>query len=191
MLAVKTRRLSMSYPAFIRAPHPKTEIRPHRHTIRRVLKSDWVAQKKIHGHRAQIHVPATDDLRLIVYNRHGVPHKKPMQGVLAKEVRRIFKPKSGWTILDAEWHKPLDRLYVFDMLKFCDESLRDCSFLERWEMLPRLYRSDRIETLGLIRSLSDCIDVLEDEDPLIEGLVFRAGNTAGFHDTTIVRCRKA
>src|SRR4051812_33976707 len=93
---------------YIRAMHPKSEILPRPELIRRILDSGWVGQLKIHGHRAQIHLSANEKDAVVVYNRQGKPHKKALDPKIIVELRRIFGPKRGWTVLDAEWLKGED-----------------------------------------------------------------------------------
>lgn len=175
---------------FIRPMHPKTEIRPDPAAIRRILNRGWCAQKKIHGHRAQIHIPADKDQPLLVFNRQGQVHKKDLEDHLEAELRRLFTPKQGWNVIDAEWLKPEKRIYIFDYIKFQDKILSSLPFGKRFEFLPRIFSSDCLEVLPLIKTVQGCMDVLNTNDELIEGLVLKSMVTPGFHDSSIVRCRK-
>jgi ATP-dependent DNA ligase len=170
--------------------HPKTEIRPERTAIKRILDQGWAGQLKIHGHRAQIHIPA-DATPVHVYNRQGQFHAKLLPESLVSELRRIFGPKDGWTVLDAEWLKGTDRLFVFDILKREGSILDSMTYSQRWDLLPRVYSSESIETLPLLRTVDKCMDALEQAAGMehVEGLVLRALNTSGFSDTSIIRCR--
>ena len=175
---------------FIQAMHPKTEISPTVASVERILKAGWAGQSKIHGHRAQIHLPADEKLEAIAYNRQGNTHRKLLPDEIVQELRRIVKPKSGWTVLDTEWLKPEGKLYVFDILKLNDKLLRQLSYEERYKLLPRLYISRHVQTLPLLTTASKCMEVLASTDEHIEGLVFKSLGTRGFEDTSIVRCRK-
>lgn len=181
---------SVSTSAFIRPMHPKTEIRPDRAAIKRVLDMGWAGQLKIHGHRAQLHVPADAAQPVRAYNRHGQLHKKTLPKPVEAELRRLFAPKSGWSVLDAEWLKGEDKIFVFDYVKREGELLSSLGYLARWELLPRVYASPCIETLGLLRTVDKCLEALASTDPHVEGLVFKALETPGFADTSIVRCRR-
>lgn len=186
-----TRRRTVAHPSpFIRPMHPKTGIRPVPEAISRILDSGWVAQLKIHGHRAQIHVPADRDEPIWVFNRHGAQHKKLMPEPMVAEIRRVFTPTTGWNVVDAEWIKGEDKLYVFDFLKRDGELLRKMPFPQRWQLLPRLYLSPHIQTLPLIRDLKGCLEALDERQPHIEGLVFKSLTSPGFADTSIIRCRR-
>ena len=160
----------MASPPFIRAMHPKTEIRPEPVAVRKILNLGWIGQVKVHGHRAQIHIPADPKKQIVVYNRHGQPHRKKLPDALDKELRRIFGPHDDWTVLDAEWLKDKDKIYVFDLLKLNGQSLRTYTYKERWELLPRVYRSDNIETLPVLRSVDECMETLASTDDRVEGL---------------------
>ncbi len=177
--------------AYIKAMHPKTEISPTLSSVQKILKSGWVGQMKVHGHRAQIHLSADLDQEPVVYNRQGQPHKKLLPDEMLGELRRVFHLEKGWTVIDAEWIKPLDKLYLFDVLKSNDEILRRLSYGERWKFLPRSYLSPHLQTLPFLTTVEKCMEILEgpDEDH-IEGLVFKSLTSSGFEDTSIIRCRK-
>lgn len=185
-----SRRTALPPSVYIRAMHPKTEIRPDPAAMKRVLDMGWAGQLKIHGHRAQFHVSADPADEVLAYNRQGVFHKKEVPDDVAAELRRLFKPDTGWTVVDAEWLKQENRIYVFDLLKKEGVPLRGKTYQERYDLLPRLYISPIVETLPLLKSLDKCVQALEKDDPIIEGLVFKALDTPGFNDTSIVRCRK-
>lgn len=180
----------MSESVFIRAMHPKTEISPTLPAVTKILKAGWVGQMKIHGHRAQIHISADPKEKVVAYNRQGREHKMLLPDKIAGELRRIFEPKSGWTVIDAEWLKPEGKLFVFDLLKQNDQLLRKLSYGERFALLPRSYISPCVKTLPILSTPEKCMAVLATPDEYIEGLVFKSLNTKGFSDTAIVRCRK-
>ena len=185
-----TRRAVLKTSAFIRPMHPKTEVRPDPSTIRRILESGWVGQLKIHGHRSQIHVPASRSDDVIVYTRQGGLHKKLLTPEMLSEIRRLYTPQKGWNVIDAEWLKPEDKLFVFDLVKKDGELLSRLPYPERWKLLPRAFISPRISTLPLLETLRDCLSAFESHDPHVEGLVFKSRTTPGFEDTSIVRCRR-
>lgn len=180
----------MSRSSFIRAMHPKTEISATPAAIEKILRAGWVGQMKIHGHRAQIHLPADTGEEPIAYNRQGRRHAKLLPEKIIKELRRVFHPESGWTVIDTEWLKPENKLFVFDVLKLNGESLRGLTYKERWEKLPKLYISPHVQTLPILTTLEKCLQVLASSEDYIEGLVFKAPFSKGFEDTSIVRCRK-
>lgn len=173
--------------SYILAMHPKTEISPTRASLEKTLKAGWIGQTKIHGHRAQIHVSATE---VIVYNRQGRPHAKALSIEITDELRRLFKPGESFTVLDAEWLKPQNKVFLFDILKRDGQLLNRQTYRERHAQLPRSYISKHVKTLPLLTTLERCLEVLADPDPLVEGLVFKA-DRKGFEDTSIVRCRKS
>lgn len=190
IVALLARRFPVSTSPYIRAPHPKSGIRPRAEAIQRILESGWVAQHKIHGHRVQIHVPADPKTPLRMLNRQGQTHRKAVPKPMEAEIRRLFQPTTGWNVVDGEWLKDEGKIYVFDFLRHEGEVLRRLTFPERYEKLPRLYLSPHLSTLPLIRDLKGCLDALESDKPWIEGLVFRSLTTPGFPDTSIIRCRK-
>ena len=183
-----TRQSPVTSPPYIRAPHPKTGILPEPSTIKRILGTGWVGQTKIHGHRCQLHVPAEGAKGVIAFTRQGKRHAKAMSDAMLKEVVRLFRPETGWNVVDAEWLKPEDKLFVFDYLKKEGRLLSKLAFPQRFELLPRAYISPHITTLPLLRDLKQCLDVLGSTDPHVEGLVFKSLTRIGFADTSVVRC---
>jgi ATP-dependent DNA ligase len=185
----RSEQSSLDTPVFVRPIHPKTEIRPLPEAMSKFLAAGWVAQLKIHGHRAQIHISSDPKVAITVFNRHGQVHKKELPDGMVSELRRIFSPNIGWNIIDAEWIKTEDRLFVFDFLKQDGKLLRRLSFLERWKLLPRSYLSPHIQTLGVFTSLEECVTALKKTPEYIEGLVFKS-SSPGFEDSSIIRCRR-
>ena len=174
---------------FIKSMHPKTSILPERSTIQRILKLGWVGQKKIHGHRAQFHLSSSTD-EIFAYNRHGQQHKKKIPADLKNLLYEYMPVSEGWTVLDCEWLKKEGLVYVFDVLKHNGTALNHLSYRERFEFLPR-FTKHSVQTLPLIRSVDKCLEVLDSNEPYIEGLVFKSLSSKGFKDTSIIRCRKS
>ncbi len=175
---------------FIKSMHPKSEIAVDPLTIRRILSNGWWGQLKIHGHRAQIHIPADPSAEILVYTRQGKGHAKAMGPLMVSELRRLLTPSKDWSIVEAEWLKGVDRLFLFDYLKKDGESLEKLSYEERWLLLPKEYISPVIETLGILKTAEECLAVFADPSPHIEGLVFKARKSPGFSNHSIIRCRK-
>lgn len=180
----------MSASVYIKSMHPKTEIRPTPEAVAKILAIGWAGQLKIHGHRAQIHLPADPEKEVVVYNRQGRPHKKLLPEMIEVELRRILKPESDWTVIDAEWLKPENKLFLFDILKLNGENLRRLTYEDRYKLLPRAYLSPFVQTLPLLTTQEKCLAALASPEEHIEGLVFKALKSKGFDDTSIVRCRK-
>ncbi len=185
-----TRRRLMSRSVYIKAMHPKTEISPTLASVQKILAAGWVGQMKVHGHRAQIHLSADNGEEAIAYNRQGNPHKKLLPDEIVAELRRIFDLEDGWTVIDAEWLKPENKLYIFDVLKSNDKILRGSTYAERFKLIPQLYISPYIQTLPLLSTAEKCMEVLGRTEDWVEGLVFKSLNSKGFEDTSIVRCRR-
>ena len=186
---ILTRKVPLRSSLFLRPMHPKTEIRPRVDAIQRVLDAGWVGQLKIHGHRAQIHISADPQEPVTLYNRQGQVHKKDISPLMLSELRRVFGPTSGWNVLDGEWLKPEERIYVFDFIKQENLLLNRLNFQERWHKLPRAYLSPCLQTLPYLTTLAQCLEALALPSENIEGLVFKS-LTPGFEDTSIIRCRK-
>ena len=176
--------------AFIRSMHPKSEISPTLPAIEKILKSGWLGQMKVHGHRAQIHLPADPEVEPLAYTRQGQPHKKLLPPEIIAELGRLFTVQKDWTVIDCEWLKPANKLYLFDILKLDGEILRRLTYAERYALLPRDFLSPHIQTLPLLRTANKCMDLLTSPLAHVEGLVFKSPTTKGFEDSSIVRCRK-
>jgi ATP-dependent DNA ligase len=185
-----SRRVVLMSSRYVRAPHPKTEIRPAAASIQKVLDAGWVGQLKIHGHRVQLHVPADEDEKILAYNRMGQLHKKELPEPMISEIRRLLSPHEGWNIVEGEWIKPKDKIFLFDFLKKDGQLMNRLPFVDRWKLLPREYLSPFIKTLPLVTGLERCLQILAQNDEDVEGLVFKSASP-GFGDTTIVRCRRA
>lgn len=177
--------------SFIRPMHPKTEIRPKREAIEKILNLGWVGQLKVHGHRAQIHLSSDPHRDPIVYNRQGKPHQKSLTPAMVAELRRIFMPQSGWTVLDAEWLKSQEKIFVFDLLRSEGKTLNQMTYQDRYPLIPRAYISPHFLTLPLLETLEKCIDALQSSESWIEGIVLKSISTPGFEDTSVIRCLKS
>lgn len=180
----------MAHSLYIRAPHPKTEIRAEESAIRRVLEAGWVGQTKIHGHRAQIHISADPHQMPLVYNRQGNPHQKALSPEIVAELRRLFTPSTGWNAIDAEWLKAEDKFFIFDFLKKDGQILSRESFADRYRRIPTHFISPHFQVLPLLTRVEKCLEILASPADHIEGLVFKSPTTIGFADTAIIRCRK-
>jgi ATP-dependent DNA ligase len=170
--------------------HPKTEIRPTPDAVEKILRKGWVGQMKVHGHRAQIHISADAEVETIVYNRQGRKHAIELSEEIVRELSRILPLNEGWTVLDAEWLKPEKKIFLFDVLKLDGKSLRSLTYEERYKLLPRAFISPHVKTLPLLPTLGKCMEVLGSQEEYVEGLVFKAPNSKGFEDTSIIRCRR-
>jgi hypothetical protein len=175
---------------YIPAMHPKTEILPDPAAIRKILDAGWVGQLKVHGHRVQLHIPSDPKEALIAYNRQGKRHAKELSAPIISELLRLFRPKKGWNVIDAEWLKPEERIFIFDFLKLEGEMLWLRTYPERWNLLPRAFLSPHLVVLPLLRDLASCLKVLQTPSPHSEGLVFKSSTSVGFSDSSIVRCRR-
>ena len=184
------RKKKMQLPAFIRPIHPKTEINPDPPSIEKVLKLGWWGQTKIHGHRAQIHLHADPNVEPVAYTRSGKIHSKDLEPSIVSELRRVFKPQLAWSVVDVEWLKKEQKLYIFDYLKKDDKVLVSLSYRERYNLIPRDFISPHIEVLSILKNLNDCLAVLQDKRSWVEGLVFKSPNSYGFSDSSVVKCRK-
>jgi ATP-dependent DNA ligase len=174
---------------FIRPMHPKTEIRPTREAVEKILQAGWIGQLKIHGHRAQIHLSVDASDPILAYNRQGQLHSKEIPEKIVTELHRYFSPTTGWNVIDAEWLKDEDKVFVFDFIKKDGELLNRLTYSERWKLLPRAFISPHLQTLGIVTNLEQCLEVLQRREDRLEGLVFKS-SSPGFEDSSIIRCRQ-
>ena len=94
--------------------------------------------------------------------------------MIVAELRRILRPEDHWTVLDAEWLKPENKLYLFDVLKLNGENLRRLTYEERYKLLPRAYLSPFVQTLPLLTTTEKCMKALSSTEEQVEGLVFKS-----------------
>lgn len=179
------------YPSkFIKTGHPRKELLPDPQVFRRILSEGWWGQCKMHGHRAQIHISASPEDGCFAFNRHGNLHARPLEAEMVTELRRILAPQKGWSAIEAEWLKPEKKLFLFDYIKKDDEVLSALNYEERYNLLPRLYLSPFVSTLVVLRSVEECLDMMKNPSPDVEGIVFKSRYSKGFSDLSMIRCRK-
>jgi ATP-dependent DNA ligase len=175
---------------FLKTGHPEKEIRADVQTFRRILEEGWWGQAKIHGHRAQIHISAAVEDSCLVFNRHGRLHAKLLDPEIVAELRRILSPQSDWSTIEAEWLKSERKLFLFDYIKKDGKVLSSLNYEERYQLLPRLYLSPFVSTLAILRTAEECMEIMKDPSPHIEGLMFKSRHSKGFSDFSMIRCRK-
>jgi ATP-dependent DNA ligase len=173
---------------FIKCQHPNHAIAPERFAIERVIKSGWIAQKKMNGHRLQIHIGPEG--QLTAYTRHGRVHTQKLSNEL-KFSFESYRDKDGWLCLEGEWLKSENQVYLFDILRYKSNTLSFQTYRERLKILKSIFHiSGQIKLLRTYKKVDDCLRILEGKDEHIEGLVFKAFDTKGWPDTAIVRCLK-
>lgn len=173
-------------PYFIAPPqHPKKSVEPTREAISRVMGLGFAAQRKVDGHRAQIHIKA--DGEVVAFTRQGLRHSKKIPVDLS-----LFRPTKGWTVIDAEWQKAENKIYVFDLLVQESKYLAAETYEDRHRLLLQHFvaLAPGISILPLIRDVDRALQILADKDRYTEGLVLRHIQAKGFPDSAIIRCRK-
>lgn len=177
-------------PFFITCQHPKATTSPDRESIKRLLAMGFAGQRKVHGHRAQLHVSATGEL--VAFTRQGTRHTAALPAATVEHLATNYRPKTGWTVLDAEWQKQESKIYLFDLIKLGTKSLQTLNYEQRYaELRGQFVIGPGLAFLVLLRDVAACEAVLADGSPYTEGLVFRELRAPGFHDTSIIRCRKS
>lgn len=175
-------------PRFIPSQHPKHSVRPTLDQVRELLRLGWVGQPKIYGHRLQVHVSPEGEL--CEFTRHGTRHTKQLSSEL-KASLKAYADKTGSNVFDAEWVKPLNQIFLFDILRVKGETLSFSTYEERYRILRDLFQiSPHIKLLKILKTEKDCMSVLEGDDQHVEGLVFKSWDSKGWPDSAIVRCLK-
>lgn len=173
---------------FMKQQHPTSGIQPDAETIKRIMATGWVGQKKINGRCAQIHVAATGEV--IAYTRHGDRHTLPLSQSIQQKLVQHFAPSQGFNVIVGEWQPTIKMLFTFDTLAQEGERLDGLTFPERFKLLPRDFIDPEIQVLPLIKTLAAAMKVFESEDPYVEGMVFKSSTSKGWPDSAIIRCRR-
>jgi ATP-dependent DNA ligase len=173
---------------FIPPQHPKAGISCNRESIEKIIKLGWIAQKKIDGARAQIHISHMGDI--VAFTRKGTRHTVTMQPEIILFLLEHYRPEKDWNVIDCEWLRYKGKLFIFDVLKWNGESLSGLTYLERYNMLfEKPVITKHCQILSMIKTFKKCMSTLEKE-PELEGLVFKAITTRGWPNTAIIRCRQ-
>jgi len=174
---------------FISSQHPKNSVTPTGEQIREYLKLNWIGQAKMNGHRLQIHI--TPKGQLTCFTRQGTLHTKKLPPELEASFLQ-YVDRDGILVLDGEWIKSSDQVWLFDVLKYQGRTMMFSSYKERYGILKSIYAiAANIKLSRVLKKEKDCFKVLADPDEIIEGLVLKAWETKGWPDTAIVRCLKS
>ena len=60
----------------------------------------------------------------------GQELRQGLEEAMVAELRRVFTPSIDWNVIDAEWLKPEEKLYVFDLLKRDGETFQTMEVTE-------------------------------------------------------------
>lgn len=183
-----TSRRQMKPNGFIVCQHPNHAIAPQREAIERVLKMGWTGQQKMNGHRLQIHI--SPKAEITTYTRHGRLHTQKLSTEL-KFSFEAYADSDGYICLEGEWLKSENQVYLFDILRYKSDTLLFQTYRERYKLLKSIFQiSPHIKLLKTHNKVDDCLRILANKDPKVEGLVFKSLDTKGWPDTAIVRCLK-
>jgi ATP-dependent DNA ligase len=178
---------------FITPIHPKTSIKPEQEAIARVLKLGWVAQAKINGRRLQLHVSSCG--KIIAYNRQGNRHTLTLPLKLRNRILTVCKPDTGVNVFDCEWYTPTQQIFLFDLIALEDKVFSMKTYEERFELLVKFadwgsFKDTCLVLLPWITDIDEAMGIIHMDDEIIEGLVFKARNSKGFQNTSVIRCRR-
>ncbi len=169
---------------FIKSQHPKSNISPAK--IQDLLSRGWVAQEKINGHRLQIHISLDG---ITCYTRQGTKHTQKLSPELIEAFQAYCE--YGWAVFDSEWHKPTNQVFIFDILRLNNETLNSKTISERFKILKSIFRiAPNIKLIKCLGTAGECMNVMQDNNSLVEGLVFKLWESTGWSDDAILRCLK-
>ena len=171
---------------FLRPQHPKGMLAPRLDAVERMIAAGLYGQRKVHGHRAQIHIEP--DGNVVAFTRQGHLHTSALPEKVVAFLATCAD--SAPIVLDGEWQKHEGRIYLFDVLATQGRVLDREGHADRFARIA-VFESPWTPALPCLRTAADCWAILTDSDPMTEGLVFRNPATPGFADTAIVRCRKS
>jgi ATP-dependent DNA ligase len=172
---------------YIRAAHPTSSISPKADAITRIMASGWVAQAKVNGRRAQIHV--SPDGKLKAYTRQGTLHTMALPLDTKQALVELLRSDAGDRVADAEWHTQTGRVFLFDLLADKGEVLSGLTYSQRNALLP-LRTEGPVDVLPYL-TLCDAVAMASGafDAKFIEGIVLKSPSSRGFADTTVIRCR--
>lgn len=173
---------------FIRPQHPKATLRPTLDSIKRVFALGWVAQAKMNGRRAQIHILPGEACQ--AFTRQGRPHTLPLSDEVDALLHQWFCHGSI-TVLDAEWFPFENKLFIFDAITLDGKRLGNLTFVERHALIFKDFIHPRIKVLPILKTAKEAWALMEGDDNKVEGIVLRSTQSKGWDDSAIVRCRKA
>jgi ATP-dependent DNA ligase len=185
----KEMRQKMNSTSFIQPQHPKSNLIFDKSVIKDLLEKSWIGQTKINGHRIQLHISKNE---IVCYTRQGTIHTKKLDKKMIEAIDS-YRPakKNVWTVLDGEWLKSQDKIFLFDILKHENETLQFSTYKDRYKLLKSIYVfCPEITLLRNLKTVDACMKVMKDDKEEHEGLVFKSTTTKGWPDTAIVRCLK-
>ena len=176
-------------PHFILPQHPKTSSSLSMRTVLNMLARGWVGQFKMNGRRCQVHI--SSDGEIASFTRQGTLHTLRLSQELLNELKH-YQPAKGWNVIEGEWIPGKNQLHLFDILKSEGDLLSGQTYGERFKLLSTMWRlSPTVKLLRPFKTRSEmlkAIELINDSD--IEGLVWKAWNSPGWPDSSIVRSRK-
>jgi ATP-dependent DNA ligase len=188
------RKLMQQPHAFIKNHHPCANLKPTLANFINYLSKDWIAQAKINGRRLQVHINADENVDLIFYTRHGTLHTTKIDNDIIEFFKKHYKPTKGWNVIEGELILKPQMVYLFDFIMHEDITLNNMFYLERYKLLNEFRHADnfclKVGTLEIITDANFCWSVMNNGNKYVEGLVFKSPS-AGFADTTIIRCKKS
>jgi len=173
---------------YLKGSHPKnSNLLVNYGTFDRIISRGWVGQRKMNGFRLECHVDVGGEIT--AYTRQGTKHTRKMSEAINLSFLQL-EPEKGTSVFDCEWVKPLNQVFLFDILAHEGKVLNKLTYQERYELLETVFKiTPHMRLLPLYEAASDCIAQAKNRSKYVEGLVFKALNTKGWPDTSVVRCR--
>jgi ATP-dependent DNA ligase len=176
--------------SYIKTQHPIGTILPtNQNVILWMTEKKWIAQAKINGRKAQIHISNNN---VIFYTRQGNLHSAHISQELKDSIIKWFSSEKE-TVIEAEFIPQQQKIFVFDLVVDNGELLRNITYPERHELLTKNkpdILGKNIQILPILSSVISAQKLLLENNPIIEGLVFKSQIGIGFSDNFIIRCRK-
>jgi ATP-dependent DNA ligase len=189
MSYIKEAYMRETYNDFIKTQHPIGTVQPtNQNIVKWMTEKNWLAQAKINGRKAQIHLYKGD---VTFYTRHGTLHTANVSKELIAAIKQWFTTQER-TVIEAEFIPQEQKIYVFDLIMLNGIYLRDKTYPERHTLLatglPNIMA--HIQILPMLTSVTTAQKLMASDDKNIEGLVFKSKVGVGFSDNFIIRCRK-
>lgn len=177
-------------PMFIEPQHPKGELPATQESVEKYIRWGWWGQKKINGYRCQIHI--CNKGKVSYFTRQGSLHTRKVPEILTEQLVRHLTPEKGFNVLDAEWQRQQESIYLFDVLQLEGQLLSALTYAERYQKLRKelFFIEPNIKFLPVYKSVRQCMQVLNKDEEWVEGLVFKLPHNRGWKNDAIQRCRK-
>ena len=188
---------------FIPCQHPVSSVVAKKSICARMERNGWLGQRKIgigtNSFRSQIHLDSSG----VIAHYTGGGFLFDRSDCISSNINlcKAFEPlcpdpHNGINVFDAEWIPQLDKVFIFDLLKYQDDNFDKLTYIQRYEYLNifmgNFIDHPHIQFLSVYKTAYFCWKELnlikKNKDPFCEGLVFRSSQSIGWNDSAIVCC---